>query len=179
MNTYLLNKCVLNRGPTMCQALGHELRTHCPCGAHSPSDGTTLLWLLMSRYTLHLSLSQTMGDMENAQGHSSSACHFSKYLKTCYYFWYRFVLNLSKEDAARISICKLWWRSRSRQRLIGFFGNHKHGGGTPRSHLNLPTPTGLRSHPSGRTQPASANVHKHKTRVLTSKPLPQWTIIIT
>lgn len=113
-NTYLLHKCLLNRGPTMCQALCHELRLPCPFGTHSPTHRMTLLWLLRSRYRLHLSPTQTAArDMDNVQGHCPSICHFSKYLKTCYYFWYWFVLNLSKEDAARISIYKLWWRSRS------------------------------------------------------------------
>lgn len=142
--------------------------------------GMTLLWLLRGRYRLHLSLSQTTThDVENAQGHCSSICSYSKYLKTCYYFWYWFVLNLSKEDAARISMCKLWWRSRSSQRLIGFFGNHKRGIVSPVLPSQPSTPTGVKSHPSRRTPPASAKGHKQKTRFLTSKPLSELTIIIT
>lgn len=93
---------------------------------HRPDLRMTLLLMLMTRYRFHLSLSQTtIRDTKNGQGYYSSICHFPKYLKNCYYFWYWFVLNLSKEDALRISICKLWRRSRSQQRLIGFFGNHK------------------------------------------------------
>ena len=69
---------------------------------------------------------QTTRSRESGQGLCFSIGHFSKYLKNCYYFWHWFVLILSKKDAPRMSICKLWWRSRSQQRLIGFFGNHKH-----------------------------------------------------
>ena len=123
MKTYLLIQCLWNWEPTLCQAWCGDLQIHCPCGAHSPTHGITLLSAQEQVWTSAFFI-QTTRDWGNGQGHCSSIGYFSKYLKNCY-FWYWFVLNLSKEDAPRISICKFWWRSRSQQRLIGFSGNHK------------------------------------------------------
>lgn len=90
LNKYIWNQCWLNRGPTLWQALSQELGTHCPFGAHSPTHRMTLLLSLRSRHRFYLSLSQmATHDTENGQGHYSSICPFSKYLKNCYHCRYR------------------------------------------------------------------------------------------
>lgn len=140
----------------------------------------TQLLLSRGRYRFHLSLSLvTTRDLENEQCLPSSLRHFSKYLKNCYYyFWYWFVLNLSREDTPRISICKLWWRSRSQQRLIGFFGNHKDSAGV------LVHPPQHSTRPGGQTPPTEKDTIRHQQTqtqnqiFFTSKSLPRLTIMM-
>lgn len=154
----------------MCQEWCGDLQIHWPCGAHSPTHRMTLLSAQEQVWTSAFFI-QTTRDRGNGQGH----CYFSKYLRNCY-FWYWFVLNLSKEDAPRISISKLWWRSRSQQRLIGFFGNHKrrHSSSSSQNSILM----GGSDH-TGKKGRISLQRHaKWKSRFLTSKSLPQLTIIM-
>lgn len=132
LDKYTLNQCWLTRGPPMWQSLSQDLGRHCPFRAHSPTHRITPLLLLRSRHKF-LPFSVPDGSTWHGKWTGSLFFHLpllqipQKLLLFPTSIW----LNLSKEDAPRISICKLWWRSRSQPRSIGFFGSHKHGVGPP------------------------------------------------